>query len=114
MIGLDPVVQDGDDDALAGVATAPGRVDVHVVAAASSAVQVPLLLEHRVVRKPGLPLREVADRKRVLIREAGSVSLDPFLLDLLLEPGTKVEAPVSGPCHVGNTSSYLNTEVMQH
>ena len=86
MIRLDSVIQDGDDDALSGVTAAPGRLDVHVEAAASSAVQVPLLLVHWVVGEPDLPLRDVVGRERVQVRERGAIALDPSLLDLLLEP----------------------------
>lgn len=38
MVRLDTVVQDGHDDALAGVALLPGRTEVHVVAVLGAAV----------------------------------------------------------------------------
>lgn len=38
MIGLNPVVQNGHNDSLAGVALLPSRMDVHVEAVLSAAI----------------------------------------------------------------------------
>lgn len=38
MISLDAIVQDRNDNTLAGVASSPGRLDVHIEAPSSSSV----------------------------------------------------------------------------
>ena len=53
MIGLNTVIKDGHNDPFACVTSGPSRLHVHVEAAPGSAVQMPLLVEHRVVGEPG-------------------------------------------------------------
>ncbi len=72
VVGLDPVVEDGHHDALAGDASSPRRLHVHVAGVDCAMVQVPLLLEQRIGHAGGLVL--------------GHVPLDPPPLRLLLEP----------------------------
>ena len=64
MISLDTIVEDGNDNTLAGVASSPGRLDIHIEAPSSSPVQMPLLLEHWISGKqrPDLSLRWLLTR----------------------------------------------------
>ena len=74
VIGLDAVVEDGDNGALPRDPPTPRRLHVHVEAAPRAVVQVPLRVEHGIAAASGiedvLPLRN-------RVREA-------FLLPLLL------------------------------
>lgn len=105
MIGLDAIVQNRNDDTLAGIALLPGRTEIHVITILSAAVQVPLFLEERVreqVLKWHAPISLAMEqgglsRTRTKTAEEGliigerigrgaEVALLALLLMLLLEP----------------------------
>ena len=62
VVSLDAVIQDRHDDTFASESACPGGLDVHVEAATSSTVEMPLLVEHWIFWKTVLPLRDGVDR----------------------------------------------------